>query len=83
MRVPTARRGGLPGSRALDWKSFSGGANAAARRLRFEVRGPETQPARVPTFEPGGIYNRVRQIHAVYGGQRQGGISTPTTASLV
>jgi 5-methylcytosine-specific restriction protein A len=37
----------------------------------------------VPTFERGGIYNRVRDIHDVYGGQRQGGISTPKSAPLI
>lgn len=29
-------------------------------------------------FEVGRIYNRQREIHEVYGGQRQGGISTPS-----
>jgi 5-methylcytosine-specific restriction protein A len=49
----------------------------------FEVKGPNEQLANVPTFEPGGIYNRVRDIHDVYGGQRQGGISTPKSAPLI
>jgi len=41
------------------------------------------QLADAPTFEPGGVYNRVRHIHDIYGGQRQGGISTPLeTAGL-
>ena len=29
-------------------------------------------------FVPGQIYHRQREIHDVYGGQRQGGISTPS-----
>jgi 5-methylcytosine-specific restriction protein A len=76
----------LPGRIALKSEEFSGGENAAAGRLRelgFEIRGPEEQLASVPTFEPGGIYNRVRHIHDIYGGQRQGGISTPKSAPLI
>ena len=76
----------LPGRAALKSEEFSGGENAAAGRLRelgFEIKGPEEQLANVPTFEPGGIYNRVRDIHDVYGGQRQGGISTPRSAPLI
>jgi 5-methylcytosine-specific restriction protein A len=76
----------LPGRDALSADAFSGGADAAAGRLRelgFDIRGPNEQLARAPTFEPGGIYNRVRDIHDVYGGQRQGGISTPKTAPLI
>ncbi len=34
-------------------------------------------------FELGKIYNRRRDIHDPYGGQRQGGISTPTAAPFV
>jgi len=34
-------------------------------------------------FEIGQIYNRKQQIHDVYGGQRQGGISTPAAAPFV
>jgi 5-methylcytosine-specific restriction enzyme A len=37
----------------------------------------------VPSFEPGGAYNRVRHIYDVYGGQRQGGISTPKGAPFI
>jgi 5-methylcytosine-specific restriction enzyme A len=76
----------LPGRLPLTSEEFSGGENATAGRLRelgFEIKGPEEQLASVPTFEPGGIYNRVRHIHDVYGGQRQGGISTPRTAPLI
>jgi len=70
----------------LSADAFSGGEGAAAGRLRelgFDIKGPNEQLARTPTFEPGGIYNRVRDIHDVYGGQRQGGISTPKTAPLI
>src|SRR4051812_21567862 len=76
----------LPGRAQLTSQEFSGGEDAAAGRLRelgFDIRGPEEQLANVPTFEPGGIYNRIRHIHDVYGGQRQGGISTPRLAPLI
>jgi len=77
----------LPGHAPLTSDAFSGGEEAAVGRLRelgFDIRGPdEQQIASVPTFEPGGVYNRVRDIHDVYGGQRQGGISTPKSAPLI
>jgi 5-methylcytosine-specific restriction protein A len=76
----------LPGRSLLKSDEFSGGEDAAAGRLRelgFDIRGPNEQFASVPTFEPGAIYNRVRQIHDVYGGQRQGGISTPKSVPLI
>ena len=76
----------LPGQGALTSDEFSGGENAAAGRLRelgFDIRGPNEQLTSAPTFEPGRIYNRVRDIHDVYGGQRQGGISTPKSAPLI
>ena len=76
----------LPAHAPLTSDSFSGGEKAAAGRLRelgFDIRGRDEQFARVPTFEPGGIYNRGRDIHNVYGGQRQGGISTPKAAPLI
>ena len=34
-------------------------------------------------FEPGRIYNRRRDLHGEYGGQRQGGISTPADYDLI
>jgi len=34
-------------------------------------------------FEVGALYNRQKQIHAVFGGQQQGGISTPKEHPLV
>jgi 5-methylcytosine-specific restriction protein A len=34
-------------------------------------------------FEVGQIYNRRSEIHSVFGGQRQGGIATPTTAPFI
>src|SRR5450759_1415494 len=76
----------LSGRVALKSDEFSGGDNAAPGRLRelgFDIKGPDEQLASVPTFEPGGIYNRVRHIHDVYGGQRQGGIATPKAAPLI
>ena len=35
------------------------------------------------TYEVGRVYNRRRDIHGRYGGQRQGGISTPSNAPFV
>jgi 5-methylcytosine-specific restriction enzyme A len=46
---------------------------------------PETAavaPAR-PAFEVGRVYDRRRDVHARYGGQQQGGISTPRHAPYV
>src|ERR1051325_7833826 len=34
-------------------------------------------------FTPGRVYNRQREIHAVYGGQEQGGISTPSRHPMI
>ena len=34
-------------------------------------------------FEPGKVYNRRQDIHGKYGGQRQGGISTPAQFPVV
>lgn len=34
-------------------------------------------------FKIGALYNRVRDIHDVFGGQRQGGISTPDGSDLI
>ena len=31
----------------------------------------------IPTFQPGKLYQRSKDIHDVFGGQRQGGVSTP------
>jgi 5-methylcytosine-specific restriction protein A len=76
----------LPGRAPLKSDEFSGGEDAAAGRLRelgFEIKGPNEQFPSVPTFEPGGVYNRVHDIHDFYGGQRQGGISTPKSAPLI
>ena len=76
----------LPGHVVLKNDEFSGGEDAAAGKLRelgFEIKGPDEQLAETPAFEPGGVYNRVRHIHDVYGGQRQGGISTPKAAPLI
>jgi 5-methylcytosine-specific restriction enzyme A len=77
----------LPGGNLLSSKEFSGGEKAAAGKLRelgFDVPDPAKQTvAPIPTFEPGAIYNRVRDIHKVYGGQRQGGISTPKEVPLI
>jgi 5-methylcytosine-specific restriction protein A len=76
----------LHGRAALKADELSGGDHAAAgplRELGFDIKGLDEQLTNVPTFEPGGIYNRVRQIHDVYGGQRQGRISTPKAAPLI
>lgn len=35
------------------------------------------------SFEIGRIYNRRKDLHAVFGGQQQGGISTPAPSPLI
>ena len=37
----------------------------------------------MPGFEIGKIYNRRTDIHEIYGGQQQGGISTPRSVPSV
>jgi 5-methylcytosine-specific restriction enzyme A len=84
--IAGAAHGYLPGRTPLSAQEFSGGAKVAAGRLRqlgFVVIGPEEQRRPVPTYEPGNIYHRVRDIHEVYDGQRRGGISTPQVAPLI
>lgn len=44
---------------------------------------PVNLPVTTLPFEVGALYNRSREIHGVFGGQRQGGISTPKNSSLV
>jgi 5-methylcytosine-specific restriction protein A len=34
-------------------------------------------------FEPGRVYNRRQDLHGEYGGQHQGGISTPADYDLI
>jgi len=34
-------------------------------------------------FKPGRVYNRREDLHGHYGGQRQGGISTPADYDLI
>ena len=34
-------------------------------------------------FEIGKVYNRQSEIHSIYGGQRQGGISTPSKFPMI
>jgi 5-methylcytosine-specific restriction enzyme A len=84
--VAGVAHGYLPKEVALTSNDFSGGEQAAAGKLRqldFEVRGPDWKITQVPTYEPGAVYHRRRDIHARYHGQRQGGISTPKFAPLV
>ncbi len=40
-------------------------------------------PSRIADFEVGRIYNRRNDIHARYGGQRRGGISTPSRVPYI
>src|SRR4051812_21524750 len=40
-------------------------------------------PLAAPCFEVGRVYNRRADIHRPYGGQQQGGISTPTRVRCV
>ena len=68
----------LPGGKSLSSKDFSGGEKAAAGKLReLVVPGPVKQSDAPIRLDLGAVYNRVRDVHLVYGGQRQGGISTP------
>ena len=48
----------------------------------FVTLGPEVQPPTME-FEIGKIYNRQRDIHSRFGGQAQGGISTPAGAQSI
>lgn len=44
---------------------------------------PELQLANDLPYEVGALYNRRQEIHARFGGQHQGGISTPTKSQFV
>lgn len=44
---------------------------------------PSTSPSSSPSFEVGRLYNRRVDIHSPFGGQQQGGISTPTRVRCV
>jgi 5-methylcytosine-specific restriction protein A len=44
---------------------------------------PAPPPVSAPSFEVGRVYDRRADIHGPYGGQQQGGISTPTRARCV
>ena len=60
---------------------FSGGKRTVARKLKdlgFEVIVDEPSGLVDTTFEVGQTYNRRQDIHDEFGGQQQGGISTPT-----
>jgi len=67
--------------RILEPSEFSGGedsghANAVLRNLGFQVIAGRP-------FEVGKIYNRVSDIHELYGGQQQSGICTPKALPLI
>lgn len=75
-----AAHGFLSGQAALKPAEFSGGEATVARRLRelgFEVVKEAALLPRSNPFLIGQLYNRRIDIHAVYGGQQQGGIVTP------
>ena|ERR1700688_914833 len=84
--VAGAAHGYLPGQlQALKPNEFSGGERTVAKRLRelgFTVAGPAEVHGEIP-FEMGKLYNRLQDIHEVYDGQRQGGISTPDATPYV
>jgi 5-methylcytosine-specific restriction protein A len=73
-----------PSSAPLQPADFSGGEKTVARTLEnlgFEVR---VDTALVDTpYEVGRTYNRREDIHAKFGGQQQGGISTPDGAPFI
>ncbi len=75
-----------PGSTPLHADEFSGGERTVSRRLKelkFEVI-VEPEPGLVdPPFEIGRVYSRRNDIHVEFGGQQQGGISTPRDAPFV
>jgi len=48
-----------------------------------EIVLPVSPEASLKSFEIGNVYNRKRDIHAVFGGQHQGGISTPKNYQIV
>jgi 5-methylcytosine-specific restriction enzyme A len=84
--VAGAAHGHLGGQlNALEPDEFSGGERTVAKRLRelgFTIVGP-TEIDEEISFELGMLYNRVQDIHEIYDGQRQGGISTPDGAAYV
>src|SRR5262245_4477851 len=60
--------GYVPGQNTMSAQQFSGGEKAAAGRLRelgFDIQAPEWQVAKVPSYEPGAVYHRVRDIHSI------------------
>jgi len=72
------------GFSALSSDEFSGGDRTVASKLRnlgFDVR--SVVRSSVFPFILGQLYNRRQSIHDVYGGQQQGGISTPVGAPFV
>src|SRR3989475_3083004 len=76
-----ARRFEAPRLGPLKASEFSGGEATVARWLKelgFVVVRDDEQPR----FIPGKLYRRT-EIHKKYGGQRQGGISTPTKYPMV
>jgi 5-methylcytosine-specific restriction protein A len=81
-----AAHGYLPGMAPLRPSEFTGGDASVASLLRsfgFEVTSDTDEPVARPVFREGEVYNRRRDIHAVLGGQQQGGISTPAGAPYV
>lgn len=84
--IAGAAHGFLPGMEPLRSQDFSGGELTVAKRLRelgFEVINTQAAATAKIDFEIGRFYNRRREIHAVYGGQQQGGICTPQQLPFV
>ena len=66
----------------LGW--VSGADTQVLPREKTGLRPPDEQNvAAVASYEVGRVYNRRKHIHATFGGQRQGGISTPSGAPYV
>ena len=65
----------------LEYTDFVGGKNTVQQKLQsmgFDVPDPD-----VDVFVPGALYSRSSDIHGRFAGQKQGGISTPTSVPVV
>jgi hypothetical protein len=65
----------------LKYTDFVGGKDTVQPKLRS--MGFHVPDADVHFFVAGALYNRAADIHARFGGQKQGGISTPTSVPIV
>jgi len=65
---------------ALERLGWTGGGQRRPRGV--EESAGRLREGKMPIFSPGQVYTR-RDLHQAYGGQRQGGISTPTGRPLI